>query len=274
MKTGFIGVGNMGGAILQGYAASPQGAKDRIMIYDKNGDILSENRKKYLTFNISENSIRVNVQLLTVATDIAISAETYGMPLDGYQAGDITVTPQVISLAGTEEALEGLRKNGNRILIDEASHAVDISGASSDVEIQVNLPDYLGDGLRIAEGLTDTVLVRVKILQLNSRSLELQTKEIEKKGIGEDLNAVFEEGFIDVRVQGSGEALAALTAEQIKASVDLTDLKPGEVSVPVEIVLPEGLALAEEVETKVTISRTVTQSPTSEAGEAAPEDNG
>lgn len=35
MKTGFIGVGNMGGAILTGYAASTQGQKDQIMIYDK-----------------------------------------------------------------------------------------------------------------------------------------------------------------------------------------------------------------------------------------------
>ena len=35
MKTGFIGVGNMGGAILRGYAGSAQGKKDQIMLYDR-----------------------------------------------------------------------------------------------------------------------------------------------------------------------------------------------------------------------------------------------
>lgn len=35
MKTGFIGIGNMGGAILTGYASSPKGRADRIMICDK-----------------------------------------------------------------------------------------------------------------------------------------------------------------------------------------------------------------------------------------------
>ena len=238
-----------------------------ILIYDKNGDVLTENRMKYLTTNISENSIRVKVQLLAVVTDIPIAAETYGTPLEGYQVGDISVTPQVISLAGTEKALEAFRNNG-QILINEASKAVDISGASEDVEIQVNLPDYLGDGIRIAEGFSDTVLVRVKILKVNTRSVEIQTKEITRNGIGEDLNAVFEEGFIDVRVQGSDEALESLTAEMIKASVDLKDLKTGEATVPVTITLPEGLSLAEPVETKVTITKTETQ-PAPEADEVA-----
>ena len=35
MKIGFIGIGNMGGAILTGYAASPKSQKDDFFIYDK-----------------------------------------------------------------------------------------------------------------------------------------------------------------------------------------------------------------------------------------------
>lgn len=46
MKTGFIGVGNMGGAILTGYAASDQGKKDLIMICDKNRERSEERLEK------------------------------------------------------------------------------------------------------------------------------------------------------------------------------------------------------------------------------------
>lgn len=46
MKTGFIGVGNMGGAILKGYADSPQGQKDQIMIYDTNQELCEQRLKE------------------------------------------------------------------------------------------------------------------------------------------------------------------------------------------------------------------------------------
>ncbi|MBQ9060669.1 MAG: pyrroline-5-carboxylate reductase [Firmicutes bacterium] len=46
MKTGFIGVGNMGGAILKGYAGSPQGQKDQIMIYDTNRELCEERTRE------------------------------------------------------------------------------------------------------------------------------------------------------------------------------------------------------------------------------------
>ncbi|MBQ9015817.1 MAG: pyrroline-5-carboxylate reductase [Firmicutes bacterium] len=46
MRTGFIGVGNMGGAILTGYAASPQGQKDQIMIFDTNRELCEKRLKE------------------------------------------------------------------------------------------------------------------------------------------------------------------------------------------------------------------------------------
>ena len=46
MKTGFIGVGNMGGAILKGYAGSPQGQKDQIMIFDTNRELCEQRLKE------------------------------------------------------------------------------------------------------------------------------------------------------------------------------------------------------------------------------------
>ena len=67
MKTGFIGVGNMGGAILEGYAASEQGAKDRIMIYDKNR-ALCEKRLK----NISRGSMTDHLSDVVKASEVIV----------------------------------------------------------------------------------------------------------------------------------------------------------------------------------------------------------
>ncbi len=225
-------------------------------VYDKNGDELGESRMKYLSFSVDEEDIRVRVTLYKVVADIPIYAETYGEPYPGYQTGEITVTPQTISIAGSDEALEDFRLNGSRILISEESQAVDISGASEDVEIRVNLPDYLPAGIRLADGFSETVVVTVKILEYNTKSLEYETKRIKKQGLKEGLNAVFESAVADIRVKGSDNALRNLTVDQIEAYVDLKGVPLGTSTIPVRIDLPEGFSLAEDVMAEITVTET------------------
>ena len=123
----------------------------------------------------------------------------------------------------------------------------------------------------MAEGLGDTVLVSVKILKADTRSIEIQTKNIRRTGLSEGYNAVFADAVVDVRVQGSERALAGLSESDIQAEVDLSGVPEGEQTVPVKITLPDGLSLESEVETKMTISKTVV-SPEA-AGNAAETDS-
>lgn len=222
--------------------------------YDKNGDELSESRINNLTY--SESTILVDVDLYRVRADVAIETEAYGKPADGYYVGDISVTPQTISVAGTDEALEELASVGNRILITEESRAVDISGASTDDEVRVNLSKYLPDGISLASGLSDTVVVTVKILEFNTKSIEIESKNIAKTNLEQNLNAVFDSSTVDIRIKGSDEALETLSADAITAKVDLTDFSEGTFMVPVEVELPEGFSLAEEPMIELTITET------------------
>ena len=239
-------------------------------VYDKNGDELTESRMNYLTFSVSEDAVRVYVELYKVISEIPIIAEPYGEPKAGYQVGEVSVTPQTISIAGSDEALAEFKADGNRILIAKETRAVDITGASEDVEIRVNLPDYLPAGIRLASGFSDTVVVTVKILQYNTKSLELDTKHIEKQNIMEgrtmteypDIagyimegrNAVIENSVVDIRVKGSDQDLEGLTADMISASVDLKDVPLGTSTVPVHVTLPDNFALAEDVLVDITVT--------------------
>lgn len=67
MKTGFIGVGNMGGAILKGYAASEQGKKDRIMICDPNTA-----RCEALLKELPKTSMTDDIKALVRASDVIV----------------------------------------------------------------------------------------------------------------------------------------------------------------------------------------------------------
>ena len=146
--------------------------------------------------------------------------------------------------------------------ISRASRAVDVSGASSDVEIKVDISDYLPDGISLESDLTDTVVVSVKILPEDSQSYELTTKKITVNNLAAGLNAVFADQSLDIRVKGSQSALSSLTADQITASVDLSGKTAGTYTVPVSVTLPDGYSLVEDVTAEITISKTTTAGQT------------
>lgn len=224
-----------------------------ISVYDKNGDVLDDLQMSYLNLSVSPGDVKVHVTLYKVLSGVKISAETYGTPAEGYRIGDITETPSEIQVVGDEESLAQFESSGGGINITEGSHAVDVSGASSDVDIKVNISDYLPAGIRLASGLSDTVVVSVKILPYDSRSVEIATRDIKVNNLGADLNAVFTNQTLDIRVRGDN--VDKLTADMITASVDLKDAGEGTLTVPVNIVLPAGYSLAEDVTAEVAIVR-------------------
>ena len=62
----------------------------------------------------------------------------------------VTTVPETFSVAGSEEALNNLKLQGNTIYLDNEN--VDISGKSNDVEKKVNLSELLPDGLKRTSG--------------------------------------------------------------------------------------------------------------------------
>lgn len=231
-----------------------------IEIYDKNGDELTDSQMSYLTFSVDESNIKVHTVLYAVDTDVKLTAETYGDPAEGYEAGEITLTPDTIQVVGDADTLSAFRKAGNEIEITGESQAIDISGASADVSASVDITQFLPDGIRLASGISSTIVANVKILQYGSKSFSLDVNTISKNNLGEGLNAVMTDPELDIRVQGSSEALASLTADEIHASVDLSGKKEGSYTVPVQITLPDGLSLVQQVQTNITISKTTTAS--------------
>lgn len=227
----------------------------RLVVQDKNGDELTGTEKSYLSFSVDERSILVHTVLYSVDSDVKVTAETYGKPAEGYQIGEITLTPGTIQVVGSADSLAKFRANGNTILIDKESEAVSVKGASHDVSASADLTNYLPKGIRLAEGISSTVVVNVKILPYDSKAFTLDIRNISKINLGTGLNAVITDAELDIRVRGSNEALEALTASQIHAAVDLAGKGEGSYSVPVQITLPEGYSLVNDVETNLTISK-------------------
>ena len=223
-----------------------------VKIIDKNGEEFSDTDAGYL--NISK--VYVTARLWKVQTDVKISAEYTGTPASGYQVESVSTTPNVISIAGSEEALNDLKNQNNTIWI--SGSAVDISGQDSDFEAKINISDYLPEGLKLTSDSSEDVFVRVNILPEGSSACEVQTKNITVENQPEGMQVAFDTAKIEVRVKKAEDDLADLTEKDIRASIDLEGKEEGSYEVPVKVSVPKGYELVDEVTTGVEVSRVST----------------
>ena len=219
-----------------------------VKIIDKNGEEFTDTDMAYL--NISK--VSVTARLWKVRPEVRIKAEYEGTPADGYEVESISTTPNVISVAGSDEALSALEEQNNTITIP--SSATDVSGKDSDYEVKINISDYLSQGLKLTSDSSEDVFVRVNILPQGSSVCEVPTKNIKVENAPESMQVAFDTAKIEIRIKKTEEDLSDLKESDIKASIDLKNKTEGSFEVPVKIEIPEGYELVDEVTTGVEIS--------------------
>lgn len=219
-----------------------------VKIIDKNGEEFTDTDMAYL--NISK--VSVTARLWKVRPEVRIKAEYEGTPADGYEVESISTTPNVISVAGSDEALSALEEQNNTVTI--SSSATDVSGRDSDYEVKINISDYLSQGLKLTSDSSEDVFVRVNILPQGSSVCEVPTKNIKVENAPESMQVAFDTAKIEIRIKKTEEDLSDLKESDIKASIDLKDKTEGSFEVPVKIEIPEGYELVDEVTTGVEIS--------------------
>ena len=197
--------------------------------------------------------VYVTAKLWKVQSNVRISAEYSGTPAAGYQVESIMTTPNVISIAGSEDALASLKEQNNTIWLPGS--VADISDRNSDFEEKINISDYLPDGLKLTSDSSEDVFVRVNILPEGSNVCEVPTKNIIVNDSPEGMQVSFDTAKIEIRVKKTSDDLADLTEGDIKASIDLKGMSEGSYEVPVSIEIPKGYELVDEVTTGVEISK-------------------
>lgn len=219
-----------------------------LVIYDKNGTQFTETQMSYL--NVSK--VMVTAKLWKVRSNIRIVGDYTGEPAEGYQVESVVTVPDVISIAGSDEALSALDADNNMIQIPAEN--IDISGKSSDVETKVNIAQLLPDGLKLPSSASEDVWVRVNILPVGSHAYLLDTNKIDVVNQPEGLQVDFGTDKIELRIKEPEGAEGGLLMSQVKASVNLEDKEEGSYELPVDVELPDGYELVEPVTAEVTIS--------------------
>ena len=218
----------------------------------KNQDTLSSNSMSYLKFD-NNGKVNVTAKLWKVRSDIRISAGYTGEPAEGYVVDSVTTVPETFSVAGSDEALNNLKLQGNTIYLDNEN--VDISGKSNDVEKKINLAELLPDGLKLTSGSSTDLWITVNILPEGSKIYSFPTEDIKVKGLPDDLQMAFEVADVELKVKAQNGDLSGFNLRAVSASLSMDDWEEGSYEVPIRISLPNGYTLLEDVTAEIKVSK-------------------
>ena len=95
---------------------------------------------------------------------------------------------------------------------------------------------------------------KVSILPIGSHSYGLPANQITVDNLDSNLLVTFGTDKIEIRVKAEDGNLDDFDLDEVKATVDLADMKVGSYQIPVNVKLPKGFELLDEVFADVTIS--------------------
>lgn len=189
------------------------GADSNIRLYNDEGEeITAANIEK------SISKVRVNVEILELKT-LPVVCEVAGIPEDGYQyTGEIAFSKGAVTVAGKSQILENVEA------IEIPSGVLDVTDASEDVTVLVDLNEYLPDGVALAENnFVGRINVTASIEAERERAVRVPVGSILFEGLPDNYQAVITEPANECSIMLTGllGALNEVTAEDVTATVDL-----------------------------------------------------
>ena len=231
-----------------------------IRIEDKNGATLTDGQMSNLELKNSDgvslqnNSAEVRTELWKVYNDIPLKVEVTGEVAPGYKVSAVTLAPQTINLVAEENAIEEL---GGIIQLKDP---VNVEGMTETQDFTVDLNDTLNqyDDIRLESDISSAITVHVGIDEVGSKTFQMPISDIIMHNTPSDKKLIFSPAdavSISVKTtsEDSEEAIT-LTLSDISAEIDLKSCEiNGSYTLPVNVTLPEGYELVNDVSIVVNI---------------------
>jgi len=194
---------------------SDESGRAELKYFDANGNafVISDNRVSKSFDNVGYSLVMLNGRTLALNFDVG------GTAAQGYKFTGAESTTKSIQVRGQPEVLEGLDS------ITVPASALSVEGATGDVNITVDIKNFLPANVT-AVGDTK-VNVTLKVEALDKKSLTLTVNDLNIVGArpGVATNIVPEK--ITVVVSGLSANLESVTNADLKATLDVSEMNSG-----------------------------------------------
>jgi YbbR domain-containing protein len=209
---------------------------------------------------ISPATVRATVPIEAAGKEVAVFPQLIGVPAEGLTVLDQAVIPSTVLVDGNQEQLDSL--------ISIQTQPVDVTGATGDVSRIVGLVE-LPEGVTVIDPPTGRVQVSVNIGQRGTRQ-NLPGLKVEVINLADGLQAEVNPSDVSLNIVAPSDALANLTAADIKIQVDASGLGPGEYTLTPDVVPPPNLQWLSMDPNVVTVTISQTLAPLNATPIASP----
>lgn len=210
---------------------SNESGRAELKYFDANGNafVISDNRVSKSFDNVGYSLVMLNGRTLALNFDVG------GTAAQGYKFTGAESTTKSIQVRGQPEVLEGLDS------ITVPASALSVEGATGDVNITVDIKNFLPANVT-AVGDTK-VNVTLKVEALDKKSLTLTVNDLNIVGAkpGAATNIVPEK--ITVVVSGLSANLESVTNADLKATLDVSEMNAGSNTVSLKFEPATGLSV-------------------------------
>lgn len=164
---------------------------------------------------LSAKTVQVTAQLANLKT---VKLE---VPVNDDGDGDVersVSAPKTITIKGKSSDLEEIET--------VTAETVDVSGITKDTAVEIR--PVLPEGVQVSNKSLDSLYVKVTVTKLATKTITLDTSDIDMEGLSDGLNAELKEiSAIKVTLSGKEEDLKEIEKEDISLLIDLTELDAG-----------------------------------------------
>ncbi|WP_102264888.1 CdaR family protein [Mesobacillus jeotgali] len=184
------------------------------------------------------NKLNVVVEPQVVEVTIPIKSSSKKVPIDIVRKGTPPSGVTIDSITLETKEAEIIADPGVLEEFDNVRVEVDVSKIDEDTEI--TLPVIIGEG--IVKVSPETVKVVVKVTKASEKSISNVPIEID--GMGEDFEVNFLDpanGQTNLTVSGPSDIVSALSSDDFKILIDVTELDEGNHEVDMKVTAPQNI---------------------------------
>lgn len=222
----------------------------RLEIYDANGKSIAMTT---LEDNLNGETVKVSITVQQ-KKNVAVYFDTSGIQVaDGYVLEDVSAEPETIEVVGEADELDKIDS------IKVPVEALQETNLAETVERTVDVANYIPRGLRVLDETKGApVVVKITVAKAGTKRFEFPVGSISVLNLPNGYKVSYDTtGNIEIAVIGTKEELDSMSElEQGSVYINLIDMKSeGSYTVPLEIVLPNGVQLDHEVTIGVTLEK-------------------
>lgn len=226
-----------------------------IHLYNVLGEEVVHNK---LSKNV--NYVRMSVEILAVK-EVPVNLTVSGTPEKGYMiSGDAVCDPESVSIAGTSGVLA--RVSGIAI----PAEALDITGATEDISISLDVKEYLPEGVKLADSnFNGKITVSIPVEAAVEKTVDVDIENISVVNVPEGYNAeIMESAETSYKVelvglkddineirQGNLQGLVDVEAWMEKEGME--KIRTGNYTIPVTFTVGDSVTVRNTITVKVGI---------------------